>query len=224
MTGQGFTFCGEDFRADASGALFWPREETLVVSDLHLGKGQVLAAKGRAFLPPYDASETLSRLREVMERTGARRVISLGDSFDHAEIGMAPRDLAGLAELMQNREWVWVLGNHDSALPHALDGDQVVEFKLGAITFRHEAQEGSDPGEISGHFHPKVAIRLRGRRIRGKCFARDRRRMVMPAFGTYTGGLDITDPAVAGLFGPDLTVLLCHKDSVYPVSPAALEA
>lgn len=222
MTGQTFTFCGERLRADASGALYWPAEETLVVSDLHLGKGRVLAAKGRGFLPPYDTSDTLSRLREVIERSGARRVISLGDSFDHADIGMAPEDLRRLEELMQGREWIWVLGNHDSALPHLLQGRQLVEFKLGTLTFRHEAESLPEAGEVSGHFHPKVAIRLRGRRIRGKCFLRDKRRMVMPAFGTYTGGLDMTDPALAGLFEPETAILLCHKDSVYPVSPALL--
>ena len=219
MTGQSFTFCGENLIAEASGALFWPAEETLVVSDLHLGKGRVLAAKGRGFLPPYDASDTLSRLRGAIESSGARRVISLGDSFDHAEIGMAPVDLRGLEDLMLGREWIWVLGNHDAALPHLLHGRQTIELKLGALTFRHEAMTVPEAGEVSGHFHPKVVVRLRGRRIRGKCFVHDSYRLVMPAFGTYTGGLDLTDPALSGLFAPDPSVLLCHKDSVYPLSP-----
>lgn len=222
MSGQAFIFCGEALRAEASGALYWPAEETLVVSDLHLGKGRVLAAKGKGFLPPYDASETLSRLRGAIESCGARRVISLGDSFDHAEIGMAPEELGKLEDLMQGREWVWVLGNHDSALPHTLKGRQLVEFKLGALTFRHEAAETPVVGEVSGHFHPKAAVRLHGRRIWGKCFLRDSQRMVMPAFGTYTGGLDISDPVLAKLFAPDASVLLCHKYSVYPVSSTVL--
>ncbi len=222
MSGQAFIFCGEALRAEASGALYWPAEETLVVSDLHLGKGRVLAAKGKGFLPPYDASETLSRLRGAIESCGARRVISLGDSFDHAEIGMSDEELGKLEVLMKGREWIWVLGNHDSALPHRLQGHQLVEFKLGALTFRHEAAERAVAGEVSGHFHPKAAVRLRGRRIRGRCFLRDSWRMVMPAFGTYTGGLDITDPVLAKLFEPDPAVLLCHKDTVYPLPPALL--
>ena len=222
MTPHGFDFCGEQLVADPSGALLWPSRRIAVVSDLHLGKGQTLAKRGGYLLPPYDTIETLTMLQYLLERIEVDTVLSLGDSFDGKDISLEVCDLARLQRLMSGRTWVWILGNHDPDLPHPLPGARLTEYAVGPLNFRHEASPGPVTGEISGHFHPKAAVRLRGRRIRGRCFVHDQARLILPAFGTYTGGLDITDDAYAELFDTSLNIYLCRNAAVVPVSPARL--
>ena len=222
MTPYIFEFCGEQLVADPSGALIWPSRRIAVVSDLHLGKGQALAQRAGHLLPPYDTIETLMMLKYLLQRIDVDTVLSLGDSFDHKDVGLEASDLTKLQTLMSGRAWVWVLGNHDPDLPHPLPGSRVSEYAVGPLNFRHEASPTLVNGEISGHLHPKVTVRLRGRRIRGRCFVHDHTRLIVPAFGTYTGGLDITDDAYAELFKVSLNIYLCHNAAVVPVSPDSL--
>jgi len=193
---------GADLRADLSGALFWPARRLLAVADLHLEKGSGFAARGR-LLPPYDTAATLARLAAAIERHDPETVVCLGDSFHD---GKAPERLGRddgerLAGLVRGRRWVWIAGNHDPTPPLHLGGIVQAEFVLGALTFRHVAAADSSPVEVSGHFHPKAALSWRGQRIGGRCFIGDDRRLILPAFGAYAGGLDVHDPAIAGLFG-----------------------
>ncbi|MBR0800083.1 ligase-associated DNA damage response endonuclease PdeM [Bradyrhizobium jicamae] len=188
------------FLADFSGALFWEEQRLLIVSDLHLEKGSSFAARG-VLLPPYDTVATLSRLAAVIARHDPRQVIALGDSFHDrdAHRRLSEPDREALAALQVRRNWIWISGNHDPALPPDLGGVVASEVAIGPIVFRHEPTGAS--GEIAGHLHPKARVPTRGRSIERRCFASDGERAVMPAFGAYTGGLSIRDVAFARIFG-----------------------
>jgi hypothetical protein len=197
------TVNGTGLLADPAGALLVQEARTLVVADLHLEKGSSFARRG-VLLPPYDTRMTLERLARVLRHYRPARVLCLGDSFHDGEgpSRLASADADALRRLVQAHEWVWIAGNHDPAPPPSLGGRVEAEMKIGPLTFRHQP-EGTiyAPGEVCGHFHPKAAISTAARRVSGPCFATDGRRLVMPAFGAYTGGLDVLDPAIAGLFG-----------------------
>src|SRR5258708_3497060 len=185
--------------ADLSGALFWEEQRLLVVSDLHLEKGSSFAARG-VLLPPYDTVATLGRLAAVIARHDPRMVIALGDSFHdrtaHERLSDSDRD--ALSALQVRRDWIWISGNHDPALPSDLGGVVATEVAIGPIAFRHEPTGAA--GEIAGHLHPKARVSTRGRSVERRCFASDGMRAVMPAFGAYTGGLSIPDPALQKIF------------------------
>jgi DNA ligase-associated metallophosphoesterase len=193
------SIAGVDLVADLSGALFWESERLLVVSDLHLEKGSSFATRG-VLLPPYDTVATLSRLAAVIARHDPRTVIALGDSFHdraaHERLSAPDRD--AIAALQVRRDWIWISGNHDPALPADLGGVVASEVALGGLAFRHEPTGAA--GEIAGHLHPKARVSTRGRSMERRCFACDGERAVMPAFGAYTGGLSIRDEAFAKIF------------------------
>ncbi|KRQ11012.1 phosphoesterase [Bradyrhizobium pachyrhizi] len=188
------------FVADFSGALFWEQQSLLVVSDLHLEKGSSFANRG-VLLPPYDTVATLGRLAAVIARHDPRQVIALGDSFHDrdAHARLSDPDREALAALQLRRNWIWISGNHDPALPSDLGGVVATEVAIGPIVFRHEPTGAA--GEIAGHLHPKARVPTRGRSIERRCFACDGERAVMPAFGAYTGGLSIRDAAFTRIFG-----------------------
>ncbi|MDE2065639.1 MAG: ligase-associated DNA damage response endonuclease PdeM [Bradyrhizobium sp.] len=187
------------FSADLSGALFWQEQSLLVVSDLHLEKGSSFAARG-VLLPPYDTLATLGRLASVVARFDPKTVIALGDSFHdrtaHQRLSTANRE--AIAALQARRDWIWISGNHDPALPSDLGGAIASEVAIGPIVFRHEPTGAM--GEIAGHLHPKARVATRARWLERRCFASDGERAVMPAFGAYAGGLSIRDEAFAKIF------------------------
>ncbi|WP_421929476.1 ligase-associated DNA damage response endonuclease PdeM [Neoaquamicrobium sediminum] len=192
---------GEVALCDPRGALFFPDMRLLVVSDLHLEKGSAFARRGR-LLPPYDTGATLDLLDTVIADHRPATVISLGDSF-HDGFGaerMPPIYRDRLLSLMAGREWIWVAGNHDPDAPADLPGIVAGELALGDLRFRHEPLAGAEPGEIAGHLHPGAVVVQRGRAVRRRCFATDGERLVMPAFGAYTGSLNVLDKAYRGLF------------------------
>jgi hypothetical protein len=190
---------GVDLVADLSGALFWEDQSLLVVSDMHLEKGSSFAKRG-VLLPPYDTAATLGRLGAAIARHAPRMVIALGDSFHdrdaHGRLSAADRD--AITAMQVGRDWIWISGNHDPALPSDLGGVVASEVAVGPIAFRHEPTGAA--GEIAGHLHPKARVSARGRSMERRCFACDGERAVMPAFGAYTGGLSIRDAAFAKLF------------------------
>jgi uncharacterized protein len=185
--------------ADLSGALFWEEQRVLVVSDLHLEKGSSFAARG-VLLPPYDTVATLGRLASVVAHHDPKTVIALGDSFHdraaHERLSAADRE--AIAALQAQRDWIWISGNHDPALPSNLGGTIADEVAIGPIVFRHEPT--GSVGEIAGHLHPKARVATRARWLERRCFASDGERVVMPAFGAYTGGLSIRDDAFSKIF------------------------
>lgn len=213
-----FTFAGARLAALPSGALFWPDERLLAVSDLHFGKAARLARRGGALLPPYETLATLERLDADIEATGAARVLCLGDSFDDmaAERELDEGARLWLLRLMAGRDWIWAEGNHDPG-PGTIGGSHVAEFRLGALTFRHIARAGA-VAEVSGHYHPKA--RLAGQSA--PCFLlSDPDRLILPAYGAYAGGLDCAAPALAPLIGPGaLAILTGRRCRAIPVTGA----
>lgn len=208
MNNHAFSLAGVALEARCSGALWWPERRVLVVSDLHLGKSERIARQGGAMLPPYETRDTLARLDSEIAATSPTCVICLGDSFDDLAAATA---LAGdvtdwLARLMAGRRWIWIAGNHDPA-PMGLGGTHLAELPLAPLTFRHIARPGAS-GEISGHYHPKASVRTRGRNISRACFLYDSDRVILPAFGTYTGGLRSSAPDLAHLMRPEALAVL----------------
>jgi DNA ligase-associated metallophosphoesterase len=193
---------GAALLADPAGALYWPDEQVLVVADLHLEKGSAFARRG-VLLPPYDTAATLARLARLVERYAPRVLIALGDSFHdgHGPSRMSTADRGALNMLQRGRDWIWIAGNHDPDLPDGLSGRFADVLAFGPLTFRHEPSESAADGEIAGHLHPVARVAQRGRAVGRRCFAADGRRLVMPAFGAYAGGLNVRDDAISGLFG-----------------------
>jgi len=216
------TLAGQVLVPDGTGALYWPSERTLLVSDLHLGKGAAFARRG-VMLPPYDTRQTLERLSAVLSRYDASTVISLGDSFQDARActEVSADDLALLARLQRGRAWVWVRGNHDREA--AIAGGEVVdEIVVSGLTLRHEPVAAPGSCEIAGHLHPAAKVALEGGTLRRACFVSDGNRLVMPAFGTFTGGLNVLSAPFAGLFAARVLVHLISNGQVYPVAARRL--
>ncbi len=214
---------GMTLLADGLGAAVEPVSGTLVVADLHLEKGSGLARRG-LLLPPYDTRATLAALALLVERWQPRRVVALGDSFHDGGAGerIAGADLDDLSLLMRNREWIWVRGNHDPEPPARCGGDVADEVRFGALVLRHQPA-GDSGGEVCGHFHPKASVRLRaGRLVSGRCFVGDGRRLVLPSFGAYTGGLDVLDPALSRLFRDGFSVVLIGRNRLYRLTSTRL--
>jgi DNA ligase-associated metallophosphoesterase len=214
---------GADLIADLTGALWWPEAALLAFADLHLEKGSSYAPRG-TLLPPYDTRTTVKRMADAVGRYTPRTVVCLGDSFhdDGAAARLDDVDAAALQRLIGGRDWLWVAGNHDPAPPAGLGGRSVAEFSAGPLRFRHEAVSMTAPGEVSGHFHPKASVSHRGRRVTGRCFASDGRRLVLPAFGAYAGGLSVTDPALAGLFPDGFAVWMLGRSRVHRLPASRL--
>jgi DNA ligase-associated metallophosphoesterase len=220
--GHEITIAGTTFVADPAGALYWPDERLLTVADLHLEKGSSFAVRG-VLLPPYDTTATLARLAKLIERYEPALVIALGDSFhDGGGPARMPQGArVALDALQRGRDWLWLVGNHDPDPPGGLGGAVAEELAISALTFRHEPSTQPIDGEISGHLHPMARVAQRGRSVARRCFAADGRRLVMPAFGAYAGGLNIRDRAFVALFGAlPFTAHLLGAGRLYAI-PAA---
>ena len=216
-----FPFCGEDFVLTRANALYWPREQALLVADLHLEKASFFAKHGQ-FLPPYDSRETLERLAAAIRDTGARRVLCLGDNFhDAAGVDRLEPHAAGMLDaLTRATDWVWLTGNHDEkggeARPQG--GTVLPELEVAGMILRHQAMPGETRPELSGHYHPRLQLRIQRRNIRRACVVLAESpgasgRMILPAFGALTGGMDAADPAIVAALQPAHTI-----DAVVPTA------
>ncbi len=203
-----FSFAGQNLCALGSGALWWPEQRLLCVSDLHLGKSERIARRGGPHLPPYESQDTLTRLSADISQTGAETVVCLGDSFDDLDAlsGLDAADTMHISTLQAGRRWIWIEGNHDPG-PVNLGGAHLSDYVLGLVTFRHIAQPESQ-AEISGHYHPKARVRLKGRSITRPAFLFDSKRLILPAYGTYTGGLYSSDVVLNELMDNNAMAIL----------------
>ena len=222
MPAVSLSFAGERFVPQPCGALFWPARGALLVADLHLEKASFYGIHGQ-FLPPYDSFDTLACLIDAVEATGATRLWCLGDSFHDAggaeRLPAAARDT--LVRLTRDLDWVWITGNHDQASAGVLGGRVMVEAVVEGIVLRHEADPRDPQPEISGHFHPKLRLTLRGRRIVRRCFAVTATKLVLPAYGALTGGLDVSDPAFARAIGAPIAALVATPERLLRFQVAA---
>lgn len=208
-----------------SGAMHVVAHDVLIVADLHFEKGSAYAARGQ-MLPPYDSAATLTRLEAEVAAINPRAVVLLGDSFhDRGAVPrMAAGDRARLERLAAGRDWIWLEGNHDreALVPQTpadrLPGEVVETLKLGTLRLVHEPEAGDQPGEVAGHLHPCVRVAAHGRGVRRPCFITDGRRIILPAFGAFTGGLNVRDPAIAGLFASPPMAAALGRDRVHALA------
>jgi len=210
---------GEELTLDPSGGFYWPAERTLVCADLHFEKGSSFARRGQ-FLPPYDTRETLKRVGALIARHRPARMIALGDSFHDREAAdrLDDEERATLKRLAEGIEWIWIAGNHDPAPPAWLGGLVTEEIAIGGLVFRHEPSSERQRGEVAGHLHPCATVVMRGRALRRRCFVSDGFRVVVPAFGAYTGGLDVEETAISSLFPDAFLTYLLGARRVYAVA------
>lgn len=202
------SFANQEFTLTTSGALYWPGERALLVADLHLEKSSFYAKHGQ-MLPPYDSRETLERIALAIRETGARRVFTLGDNFHDSEgsARLEPHAAGMLSALTRATDWVWITGNHDPHMEARAGGEIAEELEIAGMVLRHEAKAGETRPEFSGHFHPRLQISVRKRRIRRPCAVVSTSetsggRMILPAFGALTGGMDAADPAILAAMQP----------------------
>ena len=209
---------------DCSGIAYWPSEQMLLVADLHLEKGSSFARRGQ-LIPPYDTMATLKRLGMCLEKWQPAKVIALGDSFHDRDASVRlSNDAAGLlSSFLKGREWIWITGNHDPLPPEGLGGEVMDSLPIGKLNFCHEPKAEFADGEIAGHLHPKARLVRRGRSVRRSCFAAARRRMIMPSFGAYTGGLNVFDRAFDDLFeARNFFALMRGDGQVYRIAASQL--
>ena len=207
------SFAGETFFATTDGALFWPAQQALLVADLHLEKASWFARFGQ-FLPPYDSHATLMTLARAVEETRPRRLYCLGDSV-HDRVGCdrLPADARSLlTELTSKLDWTWIVGNHDPGFADHCGGRIEDEVEIAGVVLRHEAVRDDTRPELSGHFHPKLRLQLKGRRVSRRCFVVSRSKMILPAFGSLTGGLDAHHPEIMRSVGDDAAALVPVSD------------
>lgn len=210
---------GERLVADCSGALYWPAERTLIVSDLHFEKASFFASRG-LMLPPYDTAATLSALALVLEKFQPLRVIALGDSFHDSAGGarLSHDNRKFLLSLQRGREWIWITGNHDPDFIEDIGGSFAESFAQRSLSFRH--QPGGDAFEIVGHYHPVARVSVRGRTLRRRCFASSEERMVLPAFGSLTGGFNIREVTFSTMMGKDFFAHMLGSAQIFSFAAA----
>lgn len=196
-----FNFFGENLEARHTGTLWWPKERLLCVSDMHLGKSERIARRGGALLPPYETDDTLARLGDEILELNPKTVVCLGDSFDDLKAldALTEVNYKRIVSMIAGREWIWIEGNHDAG-PVDIGGTHLKRFERLGLTFTHIAKS-EETAEISGHYHPKTRLSPKGRSVTKPCFLINSERLIMPAFGTYTGGLNRNHSAISDLIG-----------------------
>jgi uncharacterized protein len=217
-----FEFAGHTLLALPQGALFWPARRALIVADLHFEKASWFAKFGQ-MLPPYDSIATLTDLTALVAATAPRELWCLGDSF-HDSAGarrMPERAQILLRDLTAKLDWVWITGNHDHALDDPFGGRVVEDAEVDGLILRHEADPADPRPELSGHFHPKLRVAIRGRNVARRCFVASATKLILPAFGSLTGGLDAAHPEIVRAVGKDARALIPVNDRLLSFPLAA---
>lgn len=216
-----FSFCDHELMALPQGALYWPARSALLVADLHLEKASWFARLGQ-MLPPYDSIATLTELTALRDATGAEEIWCLGDSFHdrHGCDRLPERARELLTALTGATRWTWITGNHDPAFADHCGGEIVTEAEVDGLVLRHEADEAETRPELSGHFHPKLRITQRGRQVSRRCFVASESKLILPAFGSLTGGLDAAHPEIRRAVGPCAQALVPVADRLlkFPIA------
>lgn len=215
--------CGKSFIADPTGALYWPAEDTLIVADLQLSKCSYLDGDD-VVLPPYDTASAFEKLEEALDRYDPARVIALGDSFAGLSgDGLSYHQTDWIQEMMDGREWYWVMSHDHSQPPEAIEGIAVPHMMLGGIKFRAEPLRAPVANEIAGALHPVAQVSHYGHHIRGRCFVTNGMRMILPSLGNYSAGTNVLSAAFDPLLGHGgVFVWFISQERVYPIASAQL--
>ena len=202
-----------------SGAVWIEHARTLICADLHLEKGSAYAQRGQ-LLPPYDTRETLRRLMIDTAAWQPDQIVLLGDTLHDGDAHgrIDDGDAEALAVIARGRSLLWIVGNHDPEGPGHLPGETAETLAIGALILRHEPQPGDQPGEVAGHLHPCARVVGASRSVRRRCFVTDGRRLILPAYGAYAGGLSIRDAAFSGMFARPPLVGAIGSTKVHAVS------
>jgi uncharacterized protein len=215
------SFASRDFFAFPQGALFWPQRGALIVADLHFEKASWFARFGQ-MLPPYDSIATLSDLEALITATQARELWCLGDSFHDSDgaARLAPQARELCERLSSQLDWCWIVGNHDAAMASPPCGHVRAEAEVDGLLFRHEADPRETRPELSGHFHPKLRLMLKGRHVARRCFVAGGNKLILPAFGALTGGLDVGHPEIRRAAGAGAQALVPVADRLlrFPIA------
>ena len=211
-----FSISENELVAMPSGALWWPAQSILCVSDLHFGKSNRLARMGQSWIPPYENQDTLLRLETDLDSTSAKKIICLGDSFDDNEASqsLTSDELLWITKMQAGREWIWISGNHDPS-PKNLGGSFLHYLEIGKLYFQHIAS-ADDRFEISGHYHPKIRVIIKGQSFTRRCFLVDKNRVILPSYGTYTGGLYCNLDPLRSIMHQNAIALMTGKE-IYPI-------
>ena len=210
---------GEKFVFDKSGSIFLEDLNTLIFSDLHLGKGLSFANLGN-FIPPFDLDETLLNLKSIIEKYKPKRLISLGDSFhENKSIHKMERKYVNIINnLLHKIDITWIEGNHDSNLlfKEKIQGNFKNFYKLKNFKFVHSKSEIDELNifEFSGHYHPKVTLKFNGLNYSYKCFILTDNFCILPSFGTYTGGLDIKSNALKKILPINKQIIILGNNKI----------
>ncbi len=206
-------FARHRFEIVAPAALYWPARNALLVADLHLEKASFYARQGQ-MLPPYDSRATLKELADLVSATGATTVFCLGDNYHDGggEARLEPEAARRLVEMTARLDWIWITGNHDRDVAGLWGGSVVDEWTGEGLALRHEATAGTRLPEISGHYHPRIRIALRGRHVSRRCFVRGTHHLILPAFGSLTGGMAAQDPVIEACVGGPAEAIIGLKD------------
>ena len=219
---QAIEFNGARLMLHHAGLMFWPKHQLAVVSDLHLEKGSFFAQTGQ-LLPAYDSVHTLIRLQQCLQSETIKRLMFLGDSF-HDRAGyhrLQPEALALFNQLCDTYQILWVMGNHEAGfVPPGVEAS--IEITIDGLNFRHICTNNAD-AEISGHYHPKVSLRIAGKRVNRACFMHSDQRLIMPAFGAFTGGLRVDSSALTKLFPRPHTLHVLGSKAIFSLPSEQIE-
>ena len=208
-----FTFAGTELMALPQGALFWPARRALLLADLHLEKASFFARFGQ-MLPPYDSMATLADVAALAAACAPTEIWCLGDSFHDVRgcerLPAQAQDM--LRALTAAHRWTWITGNHDAGFTDHCGGTIMDEALVDGIILRHEADRRETRPELSGHFHPKLRLTVRGRRVARRCFVASGTKLILPAFGSLTGGLDADHPEIVRAVGGSAQALVPVAD------------
>ena len=216
---KSFKFKDHEFQISLDGILFWIEKKIAIISDLHLEKGSSYASTGQ-LIPPYDSLETLNNLIKNLEKNKVSELIFLGDTFhdDQASERMSHETDLLFKRLIKTYKVIFIRGNHDNKL--SIDGVFCCEkYVLDGIHFIHEASK-ENINQVSGHFHPVASLRVNSKKITAKCLVHSKNLIILPSYGQYTGGLNITKSPLREFIDVNSTIYLLSNKSVYklPVS------
>ncbi len=181
---------------------------------MHLEKGSSYAETGQ-LIPPFDSEATLNKLIYSMKINKINKIILLGDTF-HDEGALERMDLKSqglLRYILDNYNVIFILGNHENKMKL----EKITfyhDYVIDNIHFTHEAKLNNQY-QVSGHFHPVASVKVGSKKITEKCLIHSKNHLILPSFGTFTGGLNINSNIMKPYLSNYYDIFMLGKKSVY---------